>query len=494
MQRFDRIRVWSLLGSVTAATALIGGCAPVQRWNVTRPPTASPAKDFDVIWETGSIDPNGAPLNPSWATQQTNLARVPPQSAMCQGTTAPFSNVCTAQMPSTDPAAGVHKIVCSLDQSDFHGHANWLVATLTGYSSWYNWATDDDMNMYFVPDNRLGGIAAANKTLPAETTQYLDLEFSHWETFGLFATDWWTHVGTLIDRWARSANDASAINAALNEAHPGRMVRTSVFGLFGLDCEHGCRSEVHPVYALALETDDDPRRNKWAIFARNSGTEGYCSHKDHELSTSNNVVRVLLPKKSLTPPMVRSDRMQFASTYPNTPIPQIDFVANEGLVVSFALQSPDAAAISELVLEADWGAVAGAQLPAVAATSPAAPTLGPEAAGQAESAALPRGEQILGSSIRERYQLAPPAVRAGNQRNAGIDMGQSTYLPRAFDPERPMSTAPLPPVHDSSRTVMNRKEADDRAAVEAACMRSHDALAGLDRARSTAVCRQARKP
>lgn len=57
-----------------------------------------------------------------------------------------------------------------------------------------------------------------------------------------------------------------------------------VYGLFGLDCVHGCRSELHPAYAVAFQVDASRAGNKWALFARNTGDEGDCPTQQHPLN------------------------------------------------------------------------------------------------------------------------------------------------------------------------------------------------------------------
>ena len=55
---------------------------------------------------------------------------------------------------------------------------------------------------------------------------------------------------------------------------------TILTGMFGLDGEHGLKSELHPLYAMATLRDDfenSPSDEAWLIFVRNQGDEGYCS-------------------------------------------------------------------------------------------------------------------------------------------------------------------------------------------------------------------------
>jgi hypothetical protein len=56
-----------------------------------------------------------------------------------------------------------------------------------------------------------------------------------------------------------------------------------VTGLMGLDCEHSCSTELHPVWAMAVRVKSDPADVVWAIFVRNWGNEGFCSQDQHYL-------------------------------------------------------------------------------------------------------------------------------------------------------------------------------------------------------------------
>jgi hypothetical protein len=63
-----------------------------------------------------------------------------------------------------------------------------------------------------------------------------------------------------------------------------------ITGLFGIDGEHGEKSELHPVYAFAsnlcargqikngwCDAANDPGDDPWLMFVRNRGDEGFCS-------------------------------------------------------------------------------------------------------------------------------------------------------------------------------------------------------------------------
>src|SRR5438105_15927636 len=68
-----------------------------------------------------------------------------------------------------------------------------------------------------------------------------------------FGTQWWEDFARLASEGAASG-DYSTVE---NHLHPGPGLAYGViYGIFGIDCEHGCRSEVHPAYAVAIQVDE----------------------------------------------------------------------------------------------------------------------------------------------------------------------------------------------------------------------------------------------
>lgn len=130
----------------------------------------------------------------------------------------------------------------------------------------------------------------------------LALEFSSRETLNQIKNS-----GT----WWETFHDA--INKNISKAR--KMVKGKeaiVIGLIGFDNEHGsttgARVELHPVWGLAIHTDDaakDPKlaEDVWVILARNWGNEGSCSngwditHSAwlHDLSLHENKMKFFLP-------------------------------------------------------------------------------------------------------------------------------------------------------------------------------------------------------
>jgi hypothetical protein len=136
-----------------------------------------------------------------------------------------------------------------------------------------------------------------------------------------------------------------------------------VYGLFGLDCEHGCRSEYHPAYAVAIQLNGAPDKNTWAIFARNWGDEGFCSHLDHQFDLGNQVMKLLLPFNSANPPIAvtiqeaASSEIDPAASNPQTQnewCPTFSFSPNQGEVIGIPLPSASEQALTEVVVQFAW--------------------------------------------------------------------------------------------------------------------------------------------
>src|SRR3712207_9454422 len=67
--------------------------------------------------------------------------------------------------------------------------------------------------------------------------------------------------------------------------------RAVVVGLVGLDSVHNIYSELHPVYGIAVNMNEEEAaengetvvKSTWLVFARDDGNEGSCSFKPHPL-------------------------------------------------------------------------------------------------------------------------------------------------------------------------------------------------------------------
>src|SRR5437667_1358565 len=255
--------------------------------------------DFDVL--SSRVDPNGFLLNPHWSYQDRpgNHGKIPATS-LCHEFSkhdvgrpylSPNFPDCTDQsgLDSVDTPASVsvNLDVCragkvlSLDDlvsvvtggvvggtNSFIGHVNYFPITVQGnagritHEKW----KDDDYDFSLVSDGDSEGSLYTNDR-PDAHRKFLHVEFDSDETIDHFTNDEWASLRGNIDA---NANDSAA------QLFVGHTIMT---GMFGLDGEHGLKSELHPLYAMATRRDieSDPRDEAWLIFVRNLGDEGYCS-------------------------------------------------------------------------------------------------------------------------------------------------------------------------------------------------------------------------
>ena len=341
-----------LAAALLAITALLAGChkKTVPSW----PPigtSGSPDKPFNVVWK--GEDLNGLPLNPDWGTQIPTNSQLPPPSTPQKCVREPDTKPdCTDQDAVRDKPVFPNIAICSLVfASVIHGHANWMPVEYVGGMAWWNFADDWDYNFAMVPVSYAGLTNNNNSIDPRPNTpeKFIEAEFDSRETTDRFVTPWWT---TFRQTVAGLDNDAT--NSLLG-ADQGRVPQAVIVGLFGLDCEHDCRSEVHPVYALAVEVSDRADDNVWAIFVRNWGNEGFCSQYDHQMNFSDSKITLMLPRASKGTVAVDQGSTEFAVT-PGSGIsfPAVEQVTGEGTKVTFALPPPGQHALAELVLHLKW--------------------------------------------------------------------------------------------------------------------------------------------
>jgi hypothetical protein len=204
-------------------------------------------------------------LNPYWRYQATASAN-PDVDALCA------AGDCTSQPLSFDlPVRGTWAaLACQAYHTpaqggafggSMFGHANWGVATYTGTLSWDGTSPDDDDHAVdlippAVPGTSL--LSGVTRTYP----EAIHSEFDDKGTLARFHSAWWSGFQRLDD---------GARRARLN----GR--QAVITGLYGLDCEHNCLAELHPVYILAVLVSRSGPVDNWAFFVRRSGDEGYCS-------------------------------------------------------------------------------------------------------------------------------------------------------------------------------------------------------------------------
>jgi len=262
-------------------------------------------KSFDVVIGEGGVDSNGFPINPDWGAQLPSTANQPPDADACHyagnaGNPNPFDPKCTNFATAINAPTGFHRQVCGLSSSPAHGkpraHFNWVPATFIAPIYWGSHQDptieDDDIDLWITPPHA-AAITVGNKTQINGNTG-IEVEFRMEETFRRFirgAVAGWDEIVDAIDQEDNSQGGDP------NGPHSKFDNRCAVVvGVLGLDCDHGCKSELHPAFVLALHTKDDPTDDTWLIFARNIGNEGYCSSKFEHLRLTDNRLAVVIPR------------------------------------------------------------------------------------------------------------------------------------------------------------------------------------------------------
>ena len=363
-------------------TLILTGCwwrPKVWSPNPLPPPPPPDAAEFNVMWDNG--DPNGFPKNPYWAAQVVAPAQLPPltgdryddrcvqQPNLTASEVTPGKEACTTQPTVLDQPYFFPNVLCFLEPgSVLHGHVDWTVASATGYVSWLNLADDWDYNFRFIPapettppqENR--GITTNNNSIGS--VKYIELEFASSEVADQFQTPWWQGLAQQVDslNW-------DGLSGYLHPANADQEPFAVVAGLFGLDCEHDCRSEFHPVYALAIQLTEDAGANVWEVFVRNWGNEGFCSSLNHELNLKNQKLSLLLPWSGATGLTAKIEQVNPSGSTPAVGLLQDQNGKSLGALVTFSLQPPSARGLIEARLSLSW---AGGTAPQPRATEVAA--------------------------------------------------------------------------------------------------------------------------
>lgn len=257
-------------------------------------------KPFDVVLTQDGNDPNGFPVNPKWGAQLASTAAQFPDADACNiSGNGNFDPKCTNSSTSVNAPTWLHKAVCNLTTSPAHGkpraHFNWTPATFVAPVYWGGHQSapfDGDVDLWITPREN-AAVAAGNETtinnLPA-----MEVEFNMDEVFRRFtrgAVPSWDQIVDAVDQEDNSqGGDPNGPPSRFNNKC------AVVVGLLGLDCDHGCKSELHPAFLFALHTKDDPNDDTWLIFARNIGNEGYCSSKLVHLDLAANRISALIPR------------------------------------------------------------------------------------------------------------------------------------------------------------------------------------------------------
>lgn len=361
------------------------------------PSTAPTASGDAFTLEWSSLDTNHFPLNPFWRGQRGT--KLPLDSdALCGGFPdgKPYGDPrCTTDTVSIDKPGRFHGFFCDFGGGKFNGHINWRPVTFEGRTFWNDHQVeifgDDDYTFeMFRPD-------ASAQTVRNKGS--LHLEANGDETFDRFTAGWWKEFGTASD-----ADRSSSVQGLFTVAS----------GMLNVDVVHGGHAEVHPLYAMAMRVSHATTptggeyRERWAIFARNWGNEGYCSRDQHYLTNlPGDAIAIKLPLGPLADVRVVWADTKFRGNHPDIRGPHVTRVS-DGVVVRFTL--PDARkhprVHGDLVL--DWRPKPSTQPTAYGA----APS---RTAVQRRREPRTELEEVLERRLSDsdRRRLAPPGYGAG---------------------------------------------------------------------------------
>lgn len=161
----------------------------------------------------------------------------------------------------------------------------------------------------------------------------LQTEFDSDET-----VDDWDDTETWWNAFHHDKVDES--DEAAREAIDGKFA--IVIGMAGIDLEHGCHIELHPVYAMFVHIKDDPNNDHWAFFVRNWGNQGYCGNNQiyyRNFLVGENVIRVKIPHENATRTTITSNIKSVSDANKKVAVFAED--VPDGLLLTFQLDVPE---------------------------------------------------------------------------------------------------------------------------------------------------------
>ena len=264
------------------AFALVVGLVPRAAGALTFSGYPTGKAPYDIVWHsTQDVDANGFPVNPIWAFMETKGA--PNFGLACAFQYNSPSNKCTDQPTEWNPQDSEFGDFGECSGDPFPGHLNWDTVTDIGYIEWEgasgSWPNDNDINMRL--DQPLPSTEAL---IPYGGQASLGLEFDSTETINNFGDPFW-----------QPGQIGSNVNGDL----------AVVSGVLGVDgVHHGGWTEIHPVLALAILTNEavisktkttEKVQWTWQYFIRNSGNEGGCGSQEFTWGGSHGSWYLTLP-------------------------------------------------------------------------------------------------------------------------------------------------------------------------------------------------------
>ena len=258
-----------------------------QRWNFTaRAGLDTGAMDIlpsNVL--PSQLDDNRFYRNPLWRWAQ--LGNGQPDACLlcpCGADDTPRTwtqhPTCTSQAPlhenRKDPLC---KGKVEWTDSRIPYHMNWFTVDYEGILSRFDHSPaiggDNDYNFDITTDNgslyTIGATSVEIEFDASETVDHFDNTHTWWDTFHHQHVD-------------KNQGEASTFIK-------GKFA--IVIGMLGLDVAHvNHHSELHPAYAMFINTSTSPAEDQWAFFVRNWGNEGFCGPDQVGLSAPELKIRL----------------------------------------------------------------------------------------------------------------------------------------------------------------------------------------------------------
>ena len=276
------------------------------------------SKPFDLVWDTKNLDYNNLPLNPQWAYQLQNPGQLPDFSSICGSAfsggnnenTSTLANNCTSQPTKLDVDTGEFQGVGGLCSGVINGHLTWMKATYIGSVLWDSWSgdpawdepdtwwKDGDFNLLLQdpsPSQKGYGNGYTNLNWSNSGLFGIELEFNDSESINNAGGPWWNQ---LRNSDITSSSPTSSTGQMFNNLGGG--LPGVVTGIIGIDGVHGGYTESHPVFSLALNTQqtvnpDNTLTENWVYFLQTQGNGGGCSEAYYTWTEPNNTFYIQLP-------------------------------------------------------------------------------------------------------------------------------------------------------------------------------------------------------
>ena len=444
---------------------------------------------FNLEWNSAA--PGGFTLNPQWAWQRRveNTGAIP-DTALCHN----FSKTVQVIAPSGDPEDvqvpdfadctnqtvldnvdqpdGFNAFACSFGHTNsFTGHLNWFVVTFEGKAQWGDTSTDDDYTFDFRRDG---------DPLSVNGRPGLHTEFDSEETIDNFNTFWWKLMKLAVDDSAPAAIYFDG--------------QTILTGLYGLDCEHDCKGELHPLYAMATRLDNfsNSTNELWLMFVRNVGDEGFCSRFLWDAGFTSYTFRLPWRDGMKSVEVVWGEKDSRFEGTDGTSGPSISFLPGpgpeKGVYVTFKLPPASQGPLIDGALRLKWTGK-----PLVIGGTGTSGTAGVRS--KVDAGTMSARSTVTATNASEEIDEAEHRIRAAieqlPQANRQIVVKARTGVSarvvlRPLPPggaAKKITSAPVTPLilirNGKKAGIAAQKQARDAAQMRALCAATHNAPAGL---------------